>query len=370
MENLLDFGNGFWFLTPLALSITVKLLIMVGFFLTAPLVAGYIEHKVLAHQQDRLGPMEAGIGPIKHGVGQLVADGAKFIQKEDIIPAAADKWVFSIAPGVALVPALVIMLVLPLGPGLFGENLQSGVFFALAVSSVSVLGVLMAAWSSANKYSLMGGIRAAAQLIAYELPLVLGAAAVVLQSGTLSLVGIIEAQSTYEIFGIVPMWFIVPHIVGFLLFFVAALAELNRPPFDMPIADSEIIFGHMTEYTGIKYAFFMLAEYAGMVVLSAIAVVLFLGGWYVLPGLTAPELVNGIVGIFGAGPYDFHPIVAGLLGVGVTMGKIFALVFVMVWFRATFPRLREDQLQRMSWLIFIPLGLLNIVVIAIAKVFG
>ena len=363
MESLLDVGG-------VGLSIALKLAIMVGFFLTAPLVAGYIEHKVLAHQQDRLGPMEAGIGPIKHGVGQLVADGAKFLQKEDIIPAAADKWVFSIAPGVALVPALVLILVLPLGPGIFGENLRAGVFFALAVSSVSVLGVLMAAWSSANKYSLMGGIRAAAQLIAYELPLVLGAAAVVLQAGTLSLVDIVNAQAEFRLFDILPMWYVLPHALGFLLFFVASLAELNRPPFDMPIADSEIIFGHMTEYTGIKYAFFMLAEYAGMVVLSAIATVLFLGGWYALPGVTVPELINWIVGLFGAGPFEFHPVVAGLLGVGVTMGKIFALVFVMVWFRATFPRLREDQLQRMSWLIFIPLGLLNIVVIAIAKVFG
>ena len=356
-------------LTSLGWSIALKLALMVGFFLTAPLVAGYIEHKVLAHQQDRLGPMEAGIGPLKHGVGQLVADGAKFIQKEDIVPAAADKWVFSIAPGVAMVPALVIMLVLPLGPGLFGENLNVGIFFALAVSSVSVLGVLMAAWSSANKFSLMGGIRAAAQLIAYELPLVLGAAAVVLQTGTLSLVEIVEAQAVYRIFDILPMWFVLPHMVGFLLFFVASLAELNRPPFDMPIADSEIIFGHMTEYTGIKYAFFMLAEYAGMVVLSAIATVLFLGGWYALPGVTVPELINWVVGLFGGGPFAFHPVVAGLLGVGVTMGKIFSLVFIMVWFRATYPRLREDQLQRMSWLILIPLGLLNIVVIAIAKVF-
>jgi NADH-quinone oxidoreductase subunit H len=354
VDSLLDLNS-------LGLSIGLKLVLMVVFFLTAPLVAGYMEHKVLAHQQDRLGPMEAGIGPIKHGVGQLVADGAKFIQKEDIIPAAADKWVFSIAPGVALVPALVIILVLPLGPGVFGENLNAGVFFALAVSSVSVLGVLMAAWSSANKFSLMGGIRAAAQLIAYELPLVLGAAAVVLQVGSLSLVEIVEAQASYRIFDILPMWYVLPHAVGFGLFFVASLAELNRPPFDMPIADSEIIFGHMTEYTGIKYAFFMLAEYAGMVVLSALATVMFLGGWYILPGVPPPAFDLWFI------PAEW---VAGLIGVGVTMGKIFALVFVMVWFRATFPRLREDQLQRMSWLILIPLGLLNIVVIAIAKVFG
>jgi NADH-quinone oxidoreductase subunit H len=339
MESLLTF-DPVWF------AVVVKIALIVGFFLIVPLVAGYIEHKVLAHMQDRYGPMEA----IWHGVGQLPADGIKFLQKEDIIPDAADKWIFSVAPGIALVPAMVILVTVPLGPGAWAENLDAGVFFALAVSSVSTIGILLAGWASANKYSLMGGIRAAAQLIAYELPLVLAAAAVVIQTGTMSLVGIVEAQTAFTVFG-VPMWYVLPHIVGFLLFFTASLAELNRPPFDMPIADSELIFGHMTEYTGLRYAFFMLTEYAGMVVLSAIAVVLFLGGWQPFPGIVLPE------GIIGA-----------LVGAGVTVGKIFALVAIMVWFRATFPRLREDQLQRISWLIFIPLGLLNIIVVAIAKV--
>ena len=341
MESLLTFD-------PMWLAVPLKIVLIVGFFLTVPLVAGYVEHKGLAHMQDRYGPMEA----IWHGVGQLPADGIKFLQKEDIIPDAADKWIFSIAPGIALVPAMVILVAVPLGPGAFAENLDAGIFFALAVSSVSTIGVLLAGWASANKFSLMGGIRAAAQLIAYELPLVLGAAAVVVQTGTMSLVGIVEAQSAYTIFGI-PMWFVGPHIVGFLLFFVASLAELNRPPFDMPVADSELIFGHMTEYTGLRYAFFMLTEYAGMVVLAALAVVLFLGGWQPLPGIELPESVVG-----------------ALAGSAITVGKILALVFIMVWFRATFPRLREDQLQRISWLIFIPLGLLNIVVVAIAKVYG
>ena len=341
MESLLTFD-------PIWLAVPVKIALVVGFFLTVPLVAGYVEHKGLAHMQDRYGPMEA----IWHGVGQLPADGIKFLQKEDIIPDAADKWIFSIAPGIALVPAMVILVAVPLGPGAFAENLDAGIFFALAVSSVSTIGILLAGWASANKFSLMGGIRAAAQLIAYELPLVLGAAAIVVQTGTMSLVGIVEAQSAYTIFGI-PMWFVGPHIVGFLLFFVASLAELNRPPFDMPVADSELIFGHMTEYTGLRYAFFMLTEYAGMVVLAALAVVLFLGGWQPLPGIELPE---GVIG--------------GLVGSAITVGKILALVFIMVWFRATFPRLREDQLQRISWLIFIPLGLLNIVVVAIAKVYG
>jgi NADH-quinone oxidoreductase subunit H len=331
------------------LDLLLKVVAVVGFFLVVPLVAGYIEHKGLAHMQDRLGPMEA----MPHGVGQLIADGIKFIQKEDIIPDAADRWVFALAPGVALVPAIVILTVVPLGPGVFAENLDVGIFFALAVSSVSVIGLLMAGWASANKYSLMGGLRAAAQLIAYELPLVLGAAAVVLQAETLSLVGIVEQQFAFTAFGI-PVPYAVPHAIGLALFFVAALAELNRPPFDMPIADSELIFGHMTEYTGLRYAFFMLTEYAGMVVLAALATVLFLGGWYVWPGIGYPE--------------SWPVWLTAIIGTGVSVGKILSLVFVMVWLRATFPRLREDQLQRMSWLVMIPLGLLNIVVVAIAKV--
>ncbi|MDQ3612202.1 MAG: NADH-quinone oxidoreductase subunit H [Actinomycetota bacterium] len=343
MESILALDN-VW------LALLLKLVLLLGFFLTAPLVVGYIEHKGLAHMQSRLGPMEAGRF---HGIGQLPADGVKFLQKEDIIPAAADRWVFSLAPGVALVPALVVLAVVPLGPGLWVEDLDSGIFFALAVSSVGVLGVLMAAWSSANKYSLMGGIRAAAQLIAYELPLVLGAAGVVLQAQTLSLVEIVEAQHSFTLLGVVPVPYAVPQAVGLALFFVAALAELSRPPFDMPIADSEIIFGHMTEYTGLRYAFFMLAEYAGMVVLSALTTVLFLGGWYVWPGVPLPE---GALGV--------------LIGFAVSFGKIATLTFVMIWFRATFPRLREDQLQRMSWLFLIPLALLNIVGVAIAKVYG
>jgi NADH-quinone oxidoreductase subunit H len=332
-------------------TVALKLLLVIGFFLTVPLGVGLMEHKVLGHMQARLGPMEAGF----HGMLQLVADGIKFLQKEDIIPRAADRWVFALAPGVAMLPAMFILVTVPLGPGLWSENLDAGIFFALAISSLSTIGVLMGAWSSANKFSLMGGLRAAAQLIAYELPLVLGAAAVVLQAGTLSLVGIVEAQADFELFGIVPMWYFLPHIVGLALFYVASLAELNRPPFDMPIADSELIFGHMTEYTGLRYAFFMLTEYAGMVVLAALAAVLFLGGWYPWPGFDFSVVPFGTVG-------------AVLLGFAVTIGKIVALTFVMVWLRATFPRLREDQLQRLSWLILIPVGLLNIVVVAIVKV--
>ena len=318
--------SNFW------LVLLLKTIAVMGFVLVVPLGIGYIEHKGLAHLQARLGPMEAGRF---HGWAQLVADGVKFIQKEDIVPAAADRHVFSLAPAVAMIPYIAILVVLPLGDTVFAENLDVGIFFVLAMSSVSVIGIMMAGWSSANKFSLIGAIRAAAQLIAYELPLVIAAAAVVMQAGTLSMVGIAEAQEH--------LWFIIPQFPGFVIFMMAAFAELQRPPFDMPIADSEIIFGAYTEYTGLKFAFFLLAEYGGIVAFSGIAAVLYLGGYQPLPGIPIP-------------------------GVLMMMGKIGALAFLFIWLRATYPRLREDQLQRFSWLVLIPLSLALIMGVAVAKV--
>jgi NADH-quinone oxidoreductase subunit H len=321
--------------------LALKLGAVFMFFLTAPLIIGYAEHKVLAHMQARLGPMEAGKF---HGWAQLIADGVKFVQKEDIIPAAADRKVFSFAPAVALLPVMLTFLVLPFGPGpagnegagYWGENLDLSLFFVLAISAVGVIGMLMAGWASANKYSLIGALRGAAQLIAYELPLVLSAAAVAMMAGSVSLVEIAAAQEH-------TMWYVGPQFAGFAIFVMASLAELSRPPFDMPIADSEIIFGHMTEYTGLRFALFLLAEYAGIVALSAVAVVLYLGGW------------NGILGI---------PIPAPLW----TLAKIGALSFFVIWLRATMPRLREDQLQKLAWKWLIPIALVNILATGIFKV--
>jgi NADH-quinone oxidoreductase subunit H len=323
-----SWSGNFW------LALIFKTLAVLLFFLVVPLVVGYIEHKVLAHMQSRVGPMEAGVF---HGWAQLVADGVKFIQKENIVPTAADRTVFSLAPAVAMVPYMVIMVVLPFSPTVFALNLDIGIFFVMAMSSVSVIGILMAGWSSANKFSLIGALRAAAQLIAYELPLVLAAAAVVMQAGTLSLVGIVESQR--GLWNVARPW----QAVGFLIFLMASLAELTRPPFDMPIADSEIIFGAYTEYTGLKFAFFLLAEYAGIVALSGVAATLYLGGYLGVGGIPLP------------GPLWM-------------MGKIIALSFVVIWLRATYPRLREDQLQRFSWLLLIPLALVMIMVTAVVKV--
>ncbi len=313
--------------------IVVKAAVVLVFFLTAPLLVGYMEHKGLAHMQSRLGPMYAGRF---HGWAQLIADGVKFIQKENVVPKAADTWVFSLAPGVAMIPYIALFVVVPFSNEIFVLNLDIGIFFVMAMSSVAVIGVLMAGWASANKFSLMGGLRAAAQLIAYELPLVLAAASVVMQAGTLSLIGIAEAQDRF--------WFVLTQPVGFFIFLTASVAELSRPPFDMPVADSEIIFGHITEYTGLKFAFFLLSEYAGIVALSAVSAVLFLGGY------KAPPLLDAI-------PAPLW-----------MAAKVTALAFFIVWLRATYPRLREDQLQRFSWLALIPLALLQILVVAILKV--
>ena len=319
--------NNFW------VVLLIKAALVLIFFLTAPLVVGYMEHKVLAHMQHRLGPMEAGRF---HGWAQLIADGVKFIQKEDIIQAAADPWVFTLAPAIVMVPYIAIFLVVPFGRTIWAENLDIGIFFVLAITSVSIIGVLMAGWASANKFSLIGALRGAAQLIAYELPLILAAVAVVMQAGTLSMVGISEAQHH--------LWYIFTQPVMALVFLVAAVAELTRTPFDMPVADSEIIFGAYTEYSGLKFAFFLLAEYGGIVAMSSIAAVLFLGGYQPIPFLS---FLPGFVWM---------------------SAKIGALSFFIIWLRATYPRMREDQLQSFAWKFLIPLSLLNILATGILKV--
>ncbi len=312
------------------LELALRLAVVLAAFLVVPLLVGQIEHKAMAHMQGRVGPMYAGAF---HGWAQLVADGVKFVQKEDVVPAAADRMVFKIAPAVALLPYLVAMLVIPLGPGIVGEDLGIGLFFVIAVMGVGVIGSLMGGWSSANKFSLLGGIRVAAQLMAYELPFVLAAASVAMAAGTLSLTGIVEAWN--------PWWLLWQGIAGFV-FFTSGLAEVQRPPFDMPVADSEIVFGPYTEYGGLRFALFILAEYAGIVVLAALTAVLFLGGWH--------------------GPWEDQ------IGWIWTLVKMLAVAFVVVWLRVAYPRLREDQLQRFAWQGLVPLALLQLVITAVGVV--
>ena len=226
-----------------ALDVALRLLIVFVVFLTFPLIVGQTEHKVMAHMQGRLGPMYAGGF---HGWAQLVADGVKFAQKEDVVPTGADRRIFQLAPAVALLPYLLVLLAIPIGPGegAVGQVVDAGIFFVLAVMGVGVLGSLMAGWASANKFSLLGGLRTAAQLLAYELPMLLTAASVAMAAGTVSLPGIVAA---FE------WWWLPWQIVGAIVFFVAGLAELQRPPFDMPVADSEIIFGAYTAATTTAY---------------------------------------------------------------------------------------------------------------------
>ncbi len=315
---------------PDTVEVLVRVLIVLVGFLVVPLVVGQLEHKAMAHMQSRVGPMYAGAF---HGWAQLVADGVKFVQKEDVVPAAADRVVFKIAPVVALLPYLVALLVVPIGPGLVGADLDVSLFFVLAVMGVGVIGTLMGGWSSANKFSLLGGIRVAAQLMAYELPFVLAAASVAMAAGTLSLTGIVEAWNP---------WWLLWQGIAMVVFFTAGLAELQRPPFDMPVADSELVFGPYTEYGGLRFAVFLLAEYAGIVLLSLLTSVLFLGGWH--------------------GPFEDQ------LGWLWTLLKMFAVSFVVIWLRVAYPRLREDQLQRLAWQGLVPLALVQLALTSVGVV--
>jgi len=302
-----------------ALELVLRTLSVLAAFLVLPLLVGQTEHKVMAHMQGRLGPMYAGGF---HGWAQLVADGVKFVQKEDITPRDADRPVFKLAPAVSLVPYLVALAVIPLSPTVVAADVDASVLFVLAASAVGILGTLMAGWSSANKYALLGGMRAAAQLLSYELPIVLATASVALAAGTVSLPGIVHAWH--------PLW-LLWQAPGAFCFLLAAVAELQRPPFDMPVADSEIVFGPYTEYTGLRFAFFLLSEYAGIVVMSLLFAVLFLGGWH--------------------GPF------ADTLGWVWTLLKAAVVAVVVIWFRVAWPRLREDQLQRLAWLVLVPVAI-------------
>jgi len=317
-------------------------LIKVGFVALAALNGAVIftimDVKGASWMQRRPGPLHVGLRGFIFPLAEIL----KFVQKEDIIPTDVDRPVFKWAPAYVLISAVALFAVVPLSPTLVVADLELGVFFALAISSLSTIGVLTAGWSSANKFSLMGGLRAAGQLIAYELPLILAVVGVVIQAETMSLVGIVEKQIEWG----VPFAFS-GQIVAFLIFMVAATAEMMRVPFDMPIGESELTMGFMTEYSGIRFLIFYISEYMSMFVLCAVASTLFLGGYH-LPFLPV-EWVN----IYG-------PI--SLITKTVILG------FILVAVRWSFPRFREDQLQSLAWKFLIPASLLNILVTAILKV--
>ncbi len=312
------------------LGVVVRAVCVVGAFLVLPLVVGQTEHKVMAHMQGRLGPMYAGS---YHGWAQLVADGIKFAQKEDVLPAAADPWIFRIAPAVSMVPYIVAMAAIPLSPSLVAADVPAGILFVIAATGVGVLGGLIAGWASGNKYSLLGGLRSAAQLLAYELPLVLAACSFAMAAGTLSLVGVVDAWR--------PWWLLAQAPAAFV-FLVAGIAEIQRPPFDMPLADTELVVGPYTEYGGLRFALFLLSEYAGLVVVSGMFTVLYLGGW--------------------RGPWS------GTLGPGWTLLKTLLVATVVIWLRVSWPRLREDQLQRLAWGVLVPVSLIQLAITSVIVV--
>jgi NADH-quinone oxidoreductase subunit H len=286
------------------------------------------ERKISAHIQDRLGPMRTG----PHGVLQTLVDGLKLLQKEDTVPATADKKVFFWAPVICFIAAYLAFIVIPFGKGLIARDLNIGILYIMAITSFTIISLLMAGWSSNNKYALLGGMRSAAQIVSYEVPLTFSVLGAVMLAGSLSMVDIVEAQGQYFW-----QWYWLPQILGFVIYFIAATAEANRTPFDLPEAEQELVAGFNVEYSGMKFAMFFLAEFANLFIVSSIATTLFLGGWQPpLPGL------------------DFIPSWAWFFG------KTLFLVFILMWFRWTYPRLRVDQLMSFAWKFLLPLAFINI----------
>jgi NADH-quinone oxidoreductase subunit H len=297
-----------------------KSLVLLAFVLMNALFLVWAERKILGHIQVRLGPMRVG----RHGLLQTLADALKLFLKEDIIPLRADRKLFIVAPFMVFVPAFIVYAVIPFSDKLIAKNLDIGVFYVFAVAALFPIGILIAGWASDNKYSLLGGMRAAAQQISYEVPMLLSVLGVVMIAGTMSTVGIVEAQGS--------IWFLVLQPLGFVIYAVTMIAELNRTPFDMPEAESELVAGFHVEYSGMRWALFMLSEYSNMFLVSALATILFLGGW--------------------RGPL-LPPVVWFL-------SKTYFLVFVLIWIRGTLPRIRVDQLMDLGWKALLPLSLVNI----------
>src|SRR4051794_29510850 len=302
----------------------------------------WMERKIIARMQDRSGPNR--VGPF--GLLQTVADAIKLMSKEDIVPARVDKIIWALSPIVVLAAALMAWAVIPWSPGVVPADLNVGVLFLLSMGSLPVIGVVMAGWGSNNKYALLGGMRSAAQLVSYEIPGVLAALVPVMLAGTMSLSGIVAVQEAPTRLGGIPNWwflFTPWGFIAFIIFLISGIAETNRTPFDLIEAESELAAGFHTEYSGMRFALFFLAEYANIFAVSAIGATLFMGGW--------------------AGPIPFLP----SFGPGIVyfLGKTFFLVFVFMWIRSTLPRLRYDQLMNFAWKRLLPLGLVNIGITAV-----
>jgi len=317
-----------------AILSTIKIGVVIGVLLLVIAYLIWVERKVMAHMQVRMGPMRVGW----HGLLQPIADGLKLITKEDIIPANASKILFIASPAIAMVPALLSIAVIPFGDtiSIMGVSIDMvitdvniGILFILAVSSVGVYGILLGGWSSNNKYSLLGGLRSSAQMISYELSMGLSLIGVIMMTESLSLVDTVNAQAG--------LWFVVLQPVAFVVYAISAIAETNRCPFDLPEAETELVSGFHTEYSSMKFALFFMAEYANIITVSAVGVTFFFGGW--------------------RGPF-LPPVVWFLI-------KMAMCIFFFVWLRSTFPRFRIDQLMKFAWKVLLPVAVVNVLITGI-----
>jgi NADH-quinone oxidoreductase subunit H len=305
--------------------------------------ATYFERKVIGHMQVRLGPIE--VGP--HGILQPFADGIKLFFKEDIIPANADKPLFYLAPVIFFIAALSSLSVIPFFNHFVIANINIGLLFLFAMSSLGAYGIVLSGWSSNSKYAFLGGLRSASQVISYEIAMGLSLVGVMMMAGSLNLTDIVRAQHQYP-----TGMYAIPQFLGFFVFAVAAFAETNRLPFDLPEAESELVAGYFTEYSGFRFALFFLGEYTGMIIMSSIASICFLGGW------TIPRFVT-----------DLLPFLSAVPGIVWFLIKVYCFMFLFYWIRATLPRYRYDQLMAIGWKVLIPLALANIVLTAFIKMF-
>jgi len=312
------------------MPVLVSCVLIFGLLALAVLFMVWLERKVSAHIQDRLGPMVVGGW---HGWAQTIADALKLLLKEDIVPESVDKVLFKTAPFIVFLGAFAAFVVLPFGASSFVADLNIGILYVVAVSSLSVIGIIMAGWASNNKYSLYGSMRAAAQVISYEIPAAVAIMTVIIYVGSLSMVDIVKAQE-----GGIWNWYINPFrfpfiSLAFIVYFIASLAEVNRTPFDLPEAESELVAGYHTEYSGMRFAFFFLAEYANMFLVASVATTLFLGGW--------------------VAPFSFLDFIPGPV---IFFAKALVLIFIQMWMRWSLPRLRVDQLMYINWKVLLPIS--------------
>jgi NADH-quinone oxidoreductase subunit H len=317
-----------------SLWLFIKIIVIVTVFMIHLLYVQYFERKVIAHMQGRMGPMRVGW----HGILQPVADALKLFFKEDIIPARADKPIFFIAPIIGVIAGVSTVAVMPLWKSFSIANLNIGILYILALSSIGSFSIILGGWASNSKYSFLGGLRSSAQVISYEISLGLSLVGVMMLSGSANLTDIVNAQSE--------SWFLLPQLIAFFVFLVSAFAETNRVPFDLPEAETELVAGFATEYSGMRWALFFMAEYAGMFIMSALAVVCFMGGW------NGPEL----------------PLLGTYSGLFWFVLKVYGFIFFYFWIRATLPRYRYDQLMNLGWKIFIPLALANIIITGLLRI--